>query len=155
MRPVRLCVWNVAVKGGMHMAVYSTRMNAAIWTAALASLCALGATPAGAQVSTLEVKKPAAATHAYWTAATLVNAKPMMLPHVAVDLSKPGLLGAPAAGGLQAPSQPPTVNVLPDYSNALFVPRSIEPPLMVPNMFGTSSGYRFTSARLTVDAAAA
>jgi len=94
---------------------------------------------------------------AYWTPARLAAAKPLPLPQVGA-LSVAAPLGVGPTGPAQsAPGRPPTLRVAPDYSNALFEPalRAPAESASEPLFADPTLHYRFTSARMMPDAAAA
>ena len=148
--------------GETYMSPYSTRTTMSVLAAlTVVSLTIAVAPPADAQVTTLEVGSAAVlSTEVHWTAASLANAKPLPLPRVRVNISRAAQLDAPPASALYGAGRGPSLNALPDYNNVLFAPRALktlgaEPPSVMPEMFGTNPGYRFTSSRVTQDAVAA
>src|SRR5262245_8117464 len=112
---------------------------------------------AAADVSTFsDANHTLASTATYWTPARLASAQPMPLPLGAVNLADEPMLAEPPESSLGSPGKPPVSSGAPDYDNVLFapLPRLLEPLGAQPLMYGTSPGYRFTSARLTPDAVA-
>src|SRR5262245_31129931 len=132
-----------------------------IVTTALVALLSIAtariATAASADVSTYSISnQPLASTATYWTPMRLASARPMPLPLGAVNLSADEpLLADPPISSIGSSGRPPTLVAVPDYSNVLFTPaaRVLDPLGLMPQM-SSSSGFRFTSARLNPDAVA-
>ena len=142
-----------------HMANHRSRtIIATMALIAPLSITTVPASPAaGADVTTFsDAQQMLASTATYWTAARLASARPMPLPLGSVTLSATEPLGDAPVSPVGSPGKAPKLSVVPDYGNVLFAPaaRAPEPLGMMPQMYGSSPGYRFTTSRLTPDAVA-
>jgi hypothetical protein len=79
----------------------------------------------------------------------------MSLPLGAVNLSAAEPLDTAPASAVRSAGKGPKLSLMPDY-NVLFAPvaRDLEPLSVMPRMYSSSIGYRFTTSRLTSDSVA-
>ena len=119
---------------------------------ALLAVALSGPSAAHAQVTALA--NPAPGVQPYWTAARMATAQPLPLRVAALPVAP---VPRPAAvAPLWAAAAPPTRSARPASRQALFDPvLRVFAPSQQPLMGDPSLGVRFTSARMTPDAAAA